>query len=92
MFNLSHKTALVTGASGALGAAIATSLHERGAVVVLSGTRKEALDTLAQALVERVIVLPCDLSKAEETNNLIARAEDRNVDNRSVPVLEVRRC
>ncbi|HQS84344.1 MAG: beta-ketoacyl-ACP reductase [Alphaproteobacteria bacterium 16-39-46] len=76
MFNLSHKTALVTGASGSLGAAIATLLHERGAFVILSGTRREALDSLAQTLAERVLVLPCDLSKEEETNALIAQAEE----------------
>ncbi|MBS0184853.1 MAG: 3-oxoacyl-[acyl-carrier-protein] reductase [Proteobacteria bacterium] len=76
MFNLSHKIALVTGASGALGAAIATLFHERGAFVILSGTRQDALDSLAQTLAERVLVLPCDLSKAEETNTLIARAEE----------------
>ena len=76
MFNLSHKKALVTGASGALGAAIATRFHEQGAFVVLSGTRREALEALAQTLGERTLVLPCDLSNAEETNTLITRAEE----------------
>ena len=58
MFDLSGKAALVTGASGAIGGAIARSLHAQGATVALSGTRKEALDTLAAALGDRVHVLP----------------------------------
>jgi 3-oxoacyl-[acyl-carrier protein] reductase len=62
MFDLSGKAALVTGASGSIGGAIARSLHAQGATVGLSGTRKEALDTLAAALGDRVHVLPCDLA------------------------------
>ncbi len=62
MFDLTGKTALVTGASGALGAAIATALHGQGATVALSGTRREALDSVAGVLKDRVHVLPCDLA------------------------------
>lgn len=75
MFDLTGKTALVTGASGGIGAEIARALHARGAVVGLSGTRREALDTLAAELAERVHVLPADLAVAEEAARLIADAE-----------------
>ena len=54
MFDLSGRMALVTGASGGLGSAIARALHHQGATVTLSGTRKEALQTLADELKERV--------------------------------------
>ena len=54
MFDLTGRTALVTGASGGIGAAIARALHGQGATAVLSGTRKDALDALAQDLGERV--------------------------------------
>ncbi len=62
MFDLTGKTALVTGASGDIGGAIARMLHAQGASVALSGTRREALDGLASELGERTLVLPCDLS------------------------------
>jgi len=62
MFDLSGKTALVTGASGGIGGAIARALHGAGATVAISGTRREALDSLAGDLGERVAVLPCNLS------------------------------
>ena len=62
MFDLTGKTALVTGASGGLGGAIARALHAQGASVALSGTRREALEALAGELGERAHVLPCDLS------------------------------
>ena len=77
MFNLSNKTALITGASGELGGAIATLLHEKGAYVILSGTRLEPLNELATTLSERVLVLPCNLSDPDATNNLIKQAEDQ---------------
>ncbi|WP_308916814.1 3-oxoacyl-[acyl-carrier-protein] reductase [Jannaschia sp. LMIT008] len=64
MFDLSGKAALVTGASGGIGAAIARALHGRGAVVGLSGTRENPLKALAGELGDRVHVLPCDLSDA----------------------------
>lgn len=64
MFDLTGKNALVTGASGGIGAAIATALHGAGAVVALSGTRMEPLEALAAELGERAHVLPCNLSDA----------------------------
>lgn len=75
MFDLTGKTALVTGASGGLGSAIATALHAQGATVGLSGTRREALEALAAKLGDRVHVLPCNLSVAAEVEGLIAAAE-----------------
>lgn len=76
MFDLSDKLALVTGASGAIGGAIARALHEQGAIVGLSGTRREALDTLASELGGRCHVLPCDLSDAEAVEKLVPQAEE----------------
>jgi 3-oxoacyl-[acyl-carrier protein] reductase len=75
MFNLTGKTALVTGASGGIGAEIARALHKQGATVALSGTRREALDALAAELAERVHVLPADLSVPEAALELINAAE-----------------
>jgi 3-oxoacyl-[acyl-carrier protein] reductase len=62
MFDLTGKSALVTGASGGIGAAIARVLHEAGAAVALSGTRVEPLEALASELGERAHVVPCNLS------------------------------
>ena len=59
MFDLSGKTALVTGATGGLGGEIARALHKQGATVTLSGTRVEALEKLAGELGERVHVAAC---------------------------------
>ena len=75
MFDLNGKTALVTGASGGIGAEIARTLHAQGAIVGLSGTRREALDALAAELSERVHVHPADLSVADEATRLIGDAE-----------------
>ncbi|WP_341989551.1 3-oxoacyl-[acyl-carrier-protein] reductase [Azorhizobium sp. AG788] len=75
MFDLSGKTALVTGATGGLGGAIATALHAQGATVAISGTRREALDALAATLGERVHVLPCNLGEAEQVEKLVPDAE-----------------
>jgi 3-oxoacyl-[acyl-carrier protein] reductase len=75
MFNLSGRTALVTGASGGLGSAIARALHRQGASVTLSGTRQEALDQLAAELGERVHVVPCDLSDSAAVEQLIPATE-----------------
>ena len=75
MFDLSGKTALVTGASGGIGRAIASTLHAQGAHVVLSGTRREALDALAGELGERTSVAPCDLGDGAAVDALIGQAE-----------------
>ncbi|MCG8355026.1 MAG: 3-oxoacyl-[acyl-carrier-protein] reductase [Kiloniellales bacterium] len=75
MFDLTGKSALVTGASGGIGGAVARRLHDQGAVVGLSGTRTEALEQLAAALGERAHVLPCDLSDPEQTTGLVGQAE-----------------
>jgi len=75
MFKLKDKKALVTGATGGLGAEIARALHKQGASIVISGTRKEKLDTLAKELGDRVHVIPCDLSSPESTVKLIPEAE-----------------
>ena len=75
VFDLSGKTALVTGASGGLGGAIARALHAQGAVVALSGTRREALETLAAELSERVHVTPCDLADPASVETLVPAAE-----------------
>src|SRR5207244_12471706 len=64
MFDLTGRTALVTGATGGIGAAIAQALHAQGATVAISGTRRAVLDALAAKLGNRVHVLPCNLSDA----------------------------
>jgi len=74
MFDLTGKSALVTGASGGIGAAIAHALHAAGASVALSGTRTEPLEALASALGDRAHVLPCDLSDAEAVEALPKQA------------------
>ncbi|MBO9472009.1 3-oxoacyl-[acyl-carrier-protein] reductase [Shimia sp. R10_1] len=74
MFDLTGKTALVTGASGGIGGAIAKALHEAGATVGLSGTRVDPLEALAAELGERAHVLPCNLSDAEAVDALPKQA------------------
>ena len=76
MFDLSGRGALVTGASGGIGGAIARALHAQGANVGLSGTRVEALQGLADSLGDRCHVLPCDLSNAEAVADLPKRSEE----------------
>ena len=76
MFDLSGKKALVTGATGGLGGAIARALHAQGAEVALSGTRKEKLDALAGELGERTAVTPCDLSDADAVDALPKQASE----------------
>jgi len=61
MFDLTGKAALVTGATGGIGGAIAKALHTQGATVAISGTKAEKLETLASELGSRVFVMPCDL-------------------------------
>jgi 3-oxoacyl-[acyl-carrier protein] reductase len=76
MFELTGRTALVTGATGTIGATIARSLHGQGATVAISGTRREVLDRLATELGQRVHVLPCNLADAAETEALVPRVEE----------------
>lgn len=71
MYNLNGKKALVTGASGGIGAAIATKLHQNGALVTLSGTRVEPLIKLKEELGDNSFVSRCDLSDGDEVGNLI---------------------
>ena len=75
MFDLTGKGALVTGASGGIGAAVAKALHAQGANVAISGTRKEKLDALAKELGDRVHVLPCDLRDRAAVVKLAEEAE-----------------
>jgi 3-oxoacyl-[acyl-carrier protein] reductase len=75
MFDLSGKTALVTGATGGIGGPIARALHAQGAFVVLSGTRAEVLEGLAGELGERVACAACNLSDPAAVDGLIGQAE-----------------
>ena len=75
MFDLTGRRALVTGASGGIGGAIARGLHGQGATVALSGTRRDALEALAAELGDRTHVLPANLSDPAAVEALIAEAE-----------------
>ncbi len=75
MFDLTGKTALITGASGGLGGAIARALHAQGATIALSGTRQDALGVLAADLKNRAHLTPCDLSDPESVEALVPTAE-----------------
>jgi 3-oxoacyl-[acyl-carrier protein] reductase len=75
VFDLTGKFALVTGASGGLGGAIARALHAQGASVALSGTRREALESVAAELGARAFVLPCDLSDKQAVEALVPAAD-----------------
>ena len=75
MFDLTGKTALVTGASGGIGGAIARALHGQGAQVVLSGTREAALEALAGELGDRASCAPCEPVRRAAVDGLIALAE-----------------
>ncbi len=76
MFDLSGRTALVTGASGGIGGAIAKALHGAGAKLAISGTRRDALEALAGELGGEVQVLPCNLADPEATAALAGQAEE----------------
>src|SRR5262245_51773534 len=76
MFDLTGRSALVTGATGGIGRAIAQALHACGATVALSGTRREVLDQVAGELGSRTHVLPCNLGSREEVETLVPRAEE----------------
>jgi 3-oxoacyl-[acyl-carrier protein] reductase len=71
MFELVDKTALITGATGGLGGAIARALHRQGATVAISGRQLDKLELLAGELESRVVVCPCDLARKEEVAKLI---------------------
>jgi 3-oxoacyl-[acyl-carrier protein] reductase len=73
MFDLTGMTALVTGASGGIGSAVARALAERGATVALSGTREEALKAVSETI-RGSVILPCDLSDGLQVDGLVPRA------------------
>ena len=75
MFNLSGKGALVTGATGGIGGAIARKLHAAGAAVAISGTKVDRLEALAAELGDRVHIVPCDLSDRAAVQKLAGEAE-----------------
>ncbi|NCP62613.1 MAG: 3-oxoacyl-ACP reductase FabG [Alphaproteobacteria bacterium] len=77
MFNLDGKVALVTGAAGGLGSAIARSLYAAGATVVLSGRRVEILNTLAKELGDRAHVVTSDLKDKESVQGLVAAVAEK---------------
>lgn len=74
MFDLSEQVALVTGASGGIGSAIARKFHAQGAFVIISGTNLSALENLASELKERVAIQLCNLSDDSQVENLIDQA------------------
>ena len=76
MFDLTGKTALVTGATGGIGGAIAKALHAQGCTVGISGRNEEKLKALASELGERVSILPADLSQDDAVANLVAAANE----------------
>lgn len=76
MFNLTGKTALVTGATGGIGGEIAKALHAQGAFVGISGRNIGKLNELAKELGERVSVIPADLSNSAAIDDLVKRAEE----------------
>ncbi|MEM6414775.1 MAG: 3-oxoacyl-[acyl-carrier-protein] reductase [Pseudomonadota bacterium] len=76
MFNLSGKCALVTGATGGIGGAIAKALHQQGARVALSGTREEKLKQLQEELGDRAFITPCNLSDLDAVDGLPKTASE----------------
>ena len=74
MFNLTGKTALVTGATGGIGAAIARALHAQGATVAVSGRQTDKLEALAKELGDRAHVVPCDLADRTAVGKLVDEA------------------
>ena len=80
MFNLDGKTALITGATGGIGSAIARALHSQGAEVILSGTRQGALNELAHELSDRAHSIAADLSDKSSIDALIKQISDISTD------------
>ena len=80
MFNLDGKTALITGATGGIGSAIARALHSQGAEVILSGTRQGSLDELARELSDRAHPIAADLSDKSSIDSLIKQISDISTD------------
>lgn len=76
MFELTNKKALVTGASGGIGEAIARTLHAQGAMVALHGTRVEKLEALAADIGDGAFVFPANLANRDEVGGLVKRVED----------------
>jgi len=76
MFDLTGKTALITGATGGIGGAVARALHQRGARVAISGTRRAVLDQLAAELGGETVVLPCNLADKAQVDALAPKAEE----------------
>lgn len=81
MFQLTDQTALITGASGGIGGAIAEAFHAQGATIAISGTREDALQALADRLKatgakNQVYIIPCNLSDPESVEALIPKAEE----------------
>lgn len=76
MFELNGKGALVTGASGGIGGAIARMFHSAGATVAISGRQVDRLETLASELGDRVHILPCDLANRAQVTELADKAEE----------------
>lgn len=77
MFDLSGKTALITGATGALGSAMVRALHKQGATIALSGTRQAELEKLAGELGDRAHVFACDLTDKGSTEALVPAVEQK---------------
>ena len=80
MFNFDGKTALITGATGGIGSAIARALHSKGAKVILSGTRQGSLDELAHELSDRAHPIAADLSNKSSIDSLIKQISDVSTD------------
>ncbi|MBD5398766.1 3-oxoacyl-[acyl-carrier-protein] reductase [bacterium] len=74
MFDLTGKTALVTGATGGIGEMIATALYNQGATVILTGRKADVLESLKNKLGERAFAIPADLSDSEKIKTLVADA------------------